>query len=70
MTKNTTANGATTENFEPKFMLFLEKSDQEDILDEDRKRNLLIMLMVHACKFYFDFLHLQDLCLVELEVLV
>lgn len=62
--------GGTTDNFERKFLLFLERCDQADILNEDRNRAFSIMLTGHARQFYFDSLKRKNLSLVELEAAV
>lgn len=46
--------GSTVDNFDRKFMLFVERCDQADIPAEDRHRAFSMMLTGHARQFYFD----------------
>lgn len=46
--------GSTTDNFERKYMLFLERCNQADITKEDRHRAFSIMLIGNARQYYFD----------------
>lgn len=46
--------GFTTDNFERKYMLFIKRCDQADILEDDEKRAFFIMLNGAARQHYFD----------------
>lgn len=59
--------GATTDNFERKFMLFLERCDQAAIPNDDRHRAFSIMLIGNARQYYFDNLKSESLDLSSLE---
>lgn len=62
--------GLTTDKFESKFMLFLERCDLADIPEEDRHRAFSIILMGNARQFYSDSLKPQKLSLKSLELVV
>lgn len=64
---NETYSEATRDNFERKFMLFLERCEKGDNLDEDLNRVFPVMLTGNARQFYFDFLKLRNVSLAELE---
>lgn len=59
--------GTTTDNFERKFMLLLDRCDQAGIKDEDRLTAFSIMLIGAAHTFYYDVLRPQNLKLTELS---
>lgn len=62
--------GSSTDNFERRFMLFLELCEQADISKEDRHRTFSIVLGGSARQYYFDFFKSKklDLKAVEEEV--
>lgn len=60
----------STDDFECKFMLFLERGEQTYISDEDRHCAISIMLTGHARQFYSYSLKHKCLSLMKLEVAV
>lgn len=62
--------GGTANNFERKFLLFLERYDLADISSEDRHRAFSNMLSGHIGQFYFDSLKRNERSLDELEAVV
>lgn len=48
--------GETKGNFESKFLLFLERCDHADVLDEDQNRAFSATITGHARHFYVELL--------------
>lgn len=59
--------GCTTENFERKFGLFMERCDQADSPDEDRHRAFSILLARHARRYCFDIIKSKKISSKTLE---
>lgn len=59
--------GTTTDNFDRKNILILDRCDQADVFGNDRSRVFSIMLTANARQFYLDALRHKNL---ELEELV
>lgn len=59
--------GATTDNFNCKFRLFIERFLQADIPENDRRHAFSNMLSGHARLFFFDALYNKNLDLMALS---
>lgn len=55
--------GATVDNFERKYALFVERCDQSDICEEERRKAFSIMIFGAARQYYFDSLKVKGLYL-------
>lgn len=61
---------AATDNIERKFMLFLERCKQTDVLEDGHHRPFSIMLAGYAGQFYCDVLKQKNLTFNELKLAV
>lgn len=48
--------GTINDDFEQKFVLFLERCDQSDVADDDRAQGFLIVLTKVACLYFLGVL--------------